>query len=84
MNSDKIERLQQASAMTAPEVSRSTETLLPTTLLCFDNEPKTRCFELRLRNVGLCTSWCDLAAQNLVFGLLQVSNSAGHLPSKFK
>lgn len=27
MNSDKIERLQRASAMTAPEVSRSTETL---------------------------------------------------------
>lgn len=34
MNSDEIERSQRASAMTAPEVSRSTETLVSTALGC--------------------------------------------------
>lgn len=66
MNSDEIERLR-ALAMTAPEVSRSTETRLLVL-------PKARCFELTLRHVGLCASWCNLAAQNIIFGLLQVFN----------
>lgn len=40
MNSDKIERLQRASAMTAPEVSRSTETPFPRP--CCASTPKQR------------------------------------------
>lgn len=56
MNSDKIERLQRASAMKAPEVSRSTETLRPSCALTLKQKTNVSHYTVQLGEIWQFTT----------------------------